>query len=93
MRNPAWSLDSKRLLTGEPVKGLFPTDPLRSVTKKVSLVKRNFKALANRNVISNPGNRANFRVNKLNQGERAGRTRANILSESKPEQIAFPVLT
>ena len=31
---PAWSLDSKRLLTEEPVKGLFPTDPLRSVTLK-----------------------------------------------------------
>ena len=62
-------------------------------SKKVSLVQRNFKALANRNVISNPGSRANLRVNKSNQGERAERTRANLLSESKPEQIAFPVLT
>ena len=82
----------KTIADREPLKGLFPADPLRSV-KKVSLVQRNFKALANRNVISNPGNRANFRVDKLNQDERAGRTRAIILSESKPEQIAFPVLT
>lgn len=60
-------------------------------SKKVSSVQWNPEALANSNVIANPGNRANLRVSKFNQGERAGWTCADFVSESEPEQIAFSI--